>query len=95
MAAYRVYEAVDGCEPDKNYYDKLIYERVVNEGTAHEQLGAQLAKQNMDALTDAISKSDHKLSPNQNRINHRSQLLDGNSSAPKFGNSQANAFKSH
>ena len=43
-AAERVFEAVENCEPDKNYYDKLIYERVVNEGSAHSQLGAQIAK---------------------------------------------------
>ena len=43
-AAERVFEAVENCEPDKNYYDKLIYERIVNEGSAHSQLGAQIAK---------------------------------------------------
>ena len=85
MAAYRVYEAVDACEPDKNYYDKLIYERIVNEGSAHSQLGAQIAKQNMDALTDAISKSDQKLSPNQTRHNHQSQLLLNASGSANFG----------
>ena len=35
-AAMRVFEAVENCEPDKNNFDLLIYERVVNEGTAHE-----------------------------------------------------------
>lgn len=43
-AAQRVFEAVQNCDPDNNYFDKMMYNRIVNETGDHSNLGAQLAK---------------------------------------------------
>ena len=44
VAAQRVFEAVENCDPDNNYFDKMLYSRIVNDTGDHSNLGAQLAK---------------------------------------------------